>query len=201
MMDIAKLRRHRKLGTDLLGDFMKATPETAAELVEREGAWMRDLVLLAEPLGDAAVARLEPLTILRPHEFEVVMFCVPLDPKFDMARKCHATRLYRLDELFQQLSTVPKVAAAPARKTGRHLGHGAYDDAAAVAEIVRLVATGMNAWRAKDKAEPLAASGISTEQNAKRIYKKYKKPPPNTAPLPETPRNFSGSLTLMISMG
>ena len=174
MSPISELRQHRELGTTLLGDFINATLETAAELVEREAVWTRDLVLLAKPLGHAAT-RLEPLTLLSPHEFEVVMFCVPLGPKFDMVRKCHATRLYRLDELFQQLSTVPKVAAAPARKTGRHLGHGAYDDAAAVAEIVRLVATGMNAWSAKDKAEPLAASGISTEQNAKRIYKKYKK--------------------------
>ncbi len=106
MTAIAQLRRHRELGTELLGDFITATPETAAELVEREGAWMRDLVLLAAPLGDAA-ARLEPLTLMRPHEFEVVMLCRPLDfPNFDNVRRCHATRLYRLDELFTKIPMV-----------------------------------------------------------------------------------------------
>ncbi len=39
----------------------------------------------------------------------------------------------------------------------------------------RLVATGMTAWSAKDKAEHLAARGISNDQNTRRIYKKYKK--------------------------
>jgi hypothetical protein len=106
MSAFANLRRHRELGTELLGDFINATPETAAELVEREGAWMRDLVLLAAPLGDAA-ARLEPLTLMRPHEYEVVMRCMPLDfPNFDNVRRCHATRLYRLDELFTKIPMV-----------------------------------------------------------------------------------------------
>ena len=128
----ARLRAHRKLGTFLLIDFINATPETAAKLVEREAAWAHDLIPLAEPFGDGWAARLETLT------------------------------------------PAPVVAPAPAKKTGRKPGHGAYDDAAAVAEMVRLVATGMPAWSAKDKAKRLAdPRGISDEQNGRRIYKKY----------------------------
>ena len=174
MTDLTKLRRHRKLGTDILGDFINATPETAAKLVEREDVWTRDLIPLAESLGDAAAARLETLTLMHPEEFEVVASCVPLDEHFNLVRRCHATRLYRLDKLFQQLSTVPRMVATPARKTGRRPGHGTYDDAAAVTEIERLVATGMTPWDAKDEAEHLADQrGISDEQNARRVYKKY----------------------------
>ena len=97
-----------------------------------------------------------------------------------MARTCHAVRMYRLDELFQQFGPVlPKIdETKPPKKTGRALGAGAHDDAKAVAEMVRLVATGMSPWNASQGAEPLAARGISTDQNARRIYKKYKKPHP-----------------------
>ena len=124
MTDLAKLRHHRELGTVLLGDFMNATPETAAKLVEREGVWARDLIPLAEPLGEAVAARLEPLTLMHPKEFEVVMPCVPLDDDhFNLVRRCHATRLYRLDKLFQQLSAAPVGTAAPAKTPGRHPGH------------------------------------------------------------------------------
>ena len=104
--------------------------------------------------------------------------CAPLDDQeHNMVRVCHAVRMYRLDETFRQFSPVlPKSdEAKPAKKTGRRPGHGALNDGAAVAEIVRLVATGMHAWSAKNKAECLAARGISKDQNARRIYKKYKK--------------------------
>jgi hypothetical protein len=174
MTDLAKLRRHRELGTKLLGDFMNATPETATELVEREDAWMHDLIPLVEPHGNAVAARFEPITLMRPEEFEVLMPCVPLDELFNRVRMCHATRLYRLEKLFQQLSTVPRMVVAPARKTGRHPGHGALDDADAVAEMKRLVATGMTPWSASSEAEHLAdQNGISEMQNCLRIYKKY----------------------------
>ena len=172
----ARLRAHRKLGTFLLIDFINATPETAAKLVEREAAWARDLIPLAEPFGDGWAARLETLTPMHPHEQLTVAGCALLDepPNFNLVRVCHAVRMYRLDGLFQQLSAAPVVAPAPAKKTGRKPGHGAYDDAAAVAEMVRLVATGMPAWSVKDKAKRLAdPRGISDEQNGRRIYKKY----------------------------
>ena len=88
-------------------------------------------------------------------------------------------RLRRLDKLLNEIKdgTVarPTRAAKPVRKTGRTPGHGAHDDAAAVAEIKRLVAKGLTPWSAASKAEPLAARGSSIEQNAKRIYGKYKR--------------------------
>ena len=68
MKDIAKLRHHRKLGVRLLIDFIEATPETAAGLVERELAWMRGLIPLVERFGDRAAARFEPLAPMYPHE-------------------------------------------------------------------------------------------------------------------------------------
>ncbi len=177
MTAVAKLRHHRELGTRILIEFIEATPEIAAEIVERSLVWMRDLIPLVEPFGDGVAARFEPLTPMRPEEQATVAHCAPLDDWPNMVRVYHAVCMYRLDELFRQFGPVlPKFNEAKlAKKTGRRPGHGALDDGAAVAEIVRLVATGMTAWSAKDKAEPLAARGISTEQNAKRIYKKYKK--------------------------
>ncbi len=173
----AKLRRHRELGVQILIDSIRATPETADGIVKRIRIWERDLIPLVEPFGHGVTARFKPLTPMHPHEQLTVAHCAPLDDWPNMVRVYHAVCMYRLDELFRQFGPVlPKFDEAKlAKKTGRRPGHGALNDGAAVAEIVRLVATGMNAWSAKDKAEPLAASGISTEQNAKRIYKKYKK--------------------------
>ena len=41
---IARLRRHRKTGVDILIEFIKATPETAAGIVKCAQAWASDLI-------------------------------------------------------------------------------------------------------------------------------------------------------------
>ena len=119
MTAVAKLRRHRELGVSILIDFIEATPETANGIVERERAWMRDLIPLVEPFGDGIAARLEPLTPMHPHEQATVPHCAPLGRWPNLVRVCHAVRMHRLDELFQQFSPVP-----PKGKGGRHK----YDD-------------------------------------------------------------------------
>ena len=79
-----------------------------------------------------------------------------------------------LNDIESGAVAIPTRVAKPTRTTGRTPGHGALDDDAAVAEIERLVAKGMTPWSAKDKAVDLADErGISFEQNALRIYKKY----------------------------
>ena len=178
MTAIAKLRHHRRLGVELLlKDFLNATPETRDEILARWDVWYRDLLSLVEPFGDGVAALFETLTPMLPEEQTTVAHCPALDDYFDMIRASHAVCMYRLAEVFKQIGpVVPEdYEAEPAKKTGRRPGHGALDDAAAVAEIVRLVAAGMTAWSAKDRAEHLAARGNSTDQNAKRIYKKYKR--------------------------
>ena len=176
MTPIAKLRRHRDLGVSIQSDSIRATAKTAGGIGRRIGKWEVDLIPLVNQFGDVAAAPFKPLNKLHPYEQLTVAGCALLDepPNFNLVRVCHAVRMYRLDGLFQQLSAAPVVTPAPAKKTGRKPGHGAYDDAAAVAEMVRLVATGMPAWSVKDKAKRLAdPRGISDEQNGRRIYKKY----------------------------
>ena len=103
---IKKLRRHRELGVQILIDFKKATPETAAEMVERNCKWERYLIQLVEPFGDGAAARFKPLTPMRPHEQFTIAHCAPLDEYSTEARICHAVQLYRLDELIERLPLV-----------------------------------------------------------------------------------------------
>ena len=117
--DVAKLRHHRELGVRLLIDFIEATPETAAGLVERESAWARDLIPLVEPFGDGVAARFEPLSPMLANELSMVAHCAPLDDTAQEARYCHAVRMSRLDELFKQFPPV-----LPKGKGGRRK----YDD-------------------------------------------------------------------------
>ena len=102
MTEIAKLRHHRLLGVQILIDFKMATPETAAEMVERVEVWERDLIRLVEPFGDGAAARFKPLTPMHPYEQLSVAGCMPLDEGSNNARREHAVRMYRLDDLFKQ---------------------------------------------------------------------------------------------------
>ena len=104
--DVAKLRYHRELGVRLLIDFIQATPETAAGLVDREKAWARDLIPLVEQFGDGVAARFEPLSPMLAHELSMVAHCAPLDDTAQEARYCHAVRMSRLDELFKQFPPV-----------------------------------------------------------------------------------------------
>ncbi len=109
MTDVAKLRHHRELGVRLLIDFIRATPETAAGIVKRERAWMRDLIPLVERFGHGAAARFEPLTPMHLHEQLSVAQCAPLDDTANMARIEHVVRMSRLDELFQKFApALPK---------------------------------------------------------------------------------------------
>ena len=114
---IARLRRHRELGVRILIDFIQATPETAAGIVERERAWMRELIPLVEPFGDGVAARFEPLTPMHPHEQSTVARCAPLDDWSNLVRVCHAVRMFRLDELFQRFEPVPPKGKGGNRRT------------------------------------------------------------------------------------
>ncbi len=106
MMDIAKLRRHRKLGVQILTDFINATPETVDEIVKREHIWAHDLIPLVDPFGDGIAARFEPINVMHPHELSTVARGAPLDESSNMARFCHAARMYRLEEPFKQFPPV-----------------------------------------------------------------------------------------------
>ena len=165
--DVAKLRHHRKLGIPLLMDFIKATPKTAAGLVERESAWARDLIPLVEPFGDGVAARFEPLSPMRANELSMVAHCAPLDDAAQEARYCHAVRMSRLDELFKQFPPVlPK-------RPGRKRGQGVFDDSAAIAAARKMLA-GPNPpsiRRAAIEVADLAAKGLSKEADIARVYK------------------------------
>ncbi len=115
--DVAKLRYHRELGVRLLDNFIHATPETAAGLVERGNAWERDLIPLVEPFGHGAAARFKPLTPMHLHEQLTVARCAPLDDGFNLDRIEHAVRIFRLGELFNQIPPVlPKEKGGNRRK-------------------------------------------------------------------------------------
>ena len=167
MTDVAKLRRHRELGVRLLIDFIQATPETAAGLVERANAWECDLIPLVEPFGDSAAARFKPLTPMHPHEQLTVAYCAPLDEEATKARIEHAVRIFRLGELFNQLPPVlPKGKGGNRRK---------YNDAAIVkiACAIRKSSDTENKMAAAREAmhrHPELVQGDSTvESKAKRI--------------------------------
>ena len=147
--DAAKLRHHRELGACLLKDLIQATPETAVGLIERVNAWERDLIPLVELFGVGAAARFKPLITLLPHEQLSVARCAPLDEETTKARREHAVRMSRLDELFKQFPPVlpkgkggnrrqydyrPIVAKARAIKEAK----GIASKAAAVREAMRL---------------------------------------------------------------
>ncbi len=117
MTAVTKLRRHRELGVRILIEFINATPETAAEIVERERVWARDLIPLVEPFGDGIAALFEPLTPMHPDERSMVSGHLPLDDEFNMARVCHAVRMSRLDRLFRQFEPeMPKGKGGNRRK-------------------------------------------------------------------------------------
>ena len=106
MTAIAKLRRHRELGIPILEDFIRATPDTADEIVERWNPWYRDLLQLVEPFGDGVAARFKPLTPMDPDEQMTVAYCAPLAEEPNLARVCHAVCMYRLGEVFNQIAPV-----------------------------------------------------------------------------------------------
>ena len=165
--DVAKLRYHRELGVCLLIDFIQATPETAAGLVERASAWERDLIPLVEPFGDGAAAPFKPLTPMQLHEQLSVMRCAPLDEDATKARVEHAVRMHRLGELFRKFPPVlPKGKGGNRRK---------YNDAAIV-EIACAIRKSsetenkMAAAREAMRRHPELVQGDSTvESKAKRI--------------------------------
>ena len=104
--DVAKLRRHRELGVNILMDSRKATSETADEIVKRIHTWERDLISLVEPFGPGAAGRFKPLTPMLLEEQLAVAPCTPLDDGFNLHRIEHAVRVYRLGELFKQFPPV-----------------------------------------------------------------------------------------------
>ena len=67
---------------------------------------MADLVAEDTSLDCVALAPGSISLRLYPHELSILAQCVPLDESFNMARSCHVARMSRLEELFQQLSTV-----------------------------------------------------------------------------------------------
>ncbi len=124
MTAVTKLRRHRELGVRILIEFINATPETAAEIVERERVWARDLIPLVEPFGDGIAARFEPLSPMLPDELSMVAGLLPLDDESNEARRCHAVRMYRLGQLFRQFK--------PAMPKGKGGNRRTYNDEAIV---------------------------------------------------------------------
>ena len=126
MTDVARLRRHRKLGVRILIEFINATPKTAAGLVERERVWAHDLIPLVEAFGDGTAARFEPLSPMLLVERSMVAGLLPLDDEFNEARRCHSVRMYRLDQLFQQFKPVMPKGKGGNRRT--------YNDDAIVAK-------------------------------------------------------------------
>ncbi len=117
MTAVAKLRHHRELGTRILIEFIEATPEIAAEIVERSLVWMRDLIPLVEPFGDGIAARFEPLSPMLPDELSMVSGLLPLDDESNEARRCHAVRISRLDQLFRQFKPMMPKGKGGNRRT------------------------------------------------------------------------------------
>ena len=137
---IARLRRHRETGTDILFEFIKATPETAAGIVKCAQAWASDLIPLVEPFGHGRAALFKPLTPMKPEEQATVAHCAPLDEATNQVRANHAVRMYRLNELFKKFDPVlPKGKGGNRRK---------YDDGPIVAEAIAI----LNSSGTKNKA-------------------------------------------------
>ncbi len=180
---LAHLGEIRTRGWQILDELVNG--KDTAQTIVAEGDWWPDLVTAVKPFSEWWAIKLG--TTLSPIEEDEDNFAqdhlnkaMATDKRHCDAIRCHAVRLLRLDKLFDEIKdgtagTPARVVVAATKKPGRAPGHGAYDDSAAVAEIERLVATDIAPWAASKKAEPLAARGISTEQNARRIYKKYKK--------------------------
>ena len=165
--DVAKLRYHRELGVCLLIDFIQATPETAAGLIERASAWERDLIPLVEPFGDGAAAPFKPLTPMQLHEQLSVMGCAPLDEDATKARVEHAVRMFRLGEFFKQFAPVlPK-------RAGRKKGEKLCNDTAAITAAHKLldVDDPPSKRQAALAVVHLADKGASDDAKFHRIYK------------------------------
>ena len=117
----ANLRRHWEVGVCIQTEFIRATPETAAAIVERSKVWMDDLIPLVEAFGEGVAAPFRPLGSMCLEEQATVAHCPSLGRYSDLIRVCHAVCIYRLGKLFQKFDPVPpKPAEAkrPRRKPG-----------------------------------------------------------------------------------
>ena len=165
--DAAKLRHHRELGACLLKDLIQATPETAVGLIERVNAWERDLIPLVELFGVGAAARFKPLITLLPHEQLSVARCAPLDEETTKARREHAVRMSRLDELFKQFPPVLPKGKGGNRRT---INDGPIVEKACAIRKSSGTENKMSAAREAMKRHPELVQGLGTvESKAKRI--------------------------------
>ena len=176
--EIAQLRRHRETGTDILFEFIKATPETAPGIVKRARAWALELIPLVEPFGDGPAALFKPLTPMEPKEQATVARCASLDKETNQVRANHAVRMYRLNELFEKFDPVLPKAPGGKRRTprGRKKGDGTIDDTEVLAKMARLIESG-EAKSVLDAATQVVeyARGSGREQSTiDRLRRKFK---------------------------
>ena len=109
---IARLRRHREIGVEILFELMHATADTWEKAVERQLAWEEELIPLVEPFGPQA-ARFKPLTPMRLEEQLNAARVHPPNHDHYMALVRQDVSLYRLNELFAGFP--PSTAFASAR--------------------------------------------------------------------------------------
>ena len=164
---VSKLRRIRARGVKILSELVKGPVA-----VEAERAWVLDLLVAVESWGEIEQGRYEPLGAFTDAEKEFVLDHVVAtnfadEAHFDSLR-CHAVRVFRLDELFTRIRD-----AAPAKPKAKS-GRKKIDDDLIVAKVHEIMATQKQPNKSEALTKALEHFDLSDEESGKawgRIYK------------------------------